>query len=222
MTAPGFSDAEIHELGEYLRRELLTVEGVADVALDGLPEERIFVEPDKALIKNLGISPGAIAQAISNSNAVSDAGSVSQSGQEIRIDAPEGSGTVDDIRGLTIGVQGEVIEITDFARVYRERVADPSTIIRFDGEEAFTLGVSYRQGENIVDVGRAVDAQLDALQPDIPLGVERIRSTSSMSWSMRPRRASSSTLPCPSASWCWCSRSSWAGDLPWWLDRHCF
>ncbi|SFQ41021.1 Multidrug efflux pump subunit AcrB [Roseivivax halotolerans] len=172
VTAPGFSDAEIHELGEYLRRELLTVEGVADVALAGLPEERIFVEPDKALIKNLGISPGAIAQAISNSNAVSDAGSVSQSGQEIRIDAPEGSGTVDDIRGLTIGVQGEVIEITDFARVYRERVADPSTIIRFDGEEAFTLGVSGRQGENIVDVGRAVDAQLDALQPDIPLGVE--------------------------------------------------
>lgn len=172
VSAPGFSDAEIHELGEYLRRELLTVEGVADVALAGLPEERIFVEPDKALIKNLGISPGAIVQAISNSNAVSDAGSVSQSGQEIRIDAPEGSGTVDDIRGLTIGVQGEVIEITDFARVYRERVADPSTIIRFDGQEAFTLGVSGRQGENIVDVGRAVDAQLDALQPDIPLGVE--------------------------------------------------
>ncbi|SIO00390.1 Multidrug efflux pump subunit AcrB [Rhodovulum sp. ES.010] len=172
VTAPGFSDAEIHELGEYLRRELLSVEGVADVALAGLPEERIFVEPDKALIKNLGISPGAIAQAISNSNAVSDAGSVSQWGQEIRIDAPEGSGTVDDIRGLTIGVQGDVIEITDFARVYRERVADPSTIIRFDGEEAFTLGVSGRQGENIVDVGRAVDAQLDALQPDIPLGVE--------------------------------------------------
>jgi multidrug efflux pump subunit AcrB len=172
VSAPGFSDAEIHELGEYLRRELLAVEGVADVALAGLPEERIFVEPDKALIKNLGISPGAIAQAISNSNAVSDAGSVSQSGQEIRIDAPEGSGTVDDIRGLTIGVQGEVIEITDFARVYRERVADPSTIIRFDGQEAFTLGVSGRQGENIVDVGRSVDAHLDALQPDIPLGVE--------------------------------------------------
>ncbi|MHA7876679.1 efflux RND transporter permease subunit [Roseivivax sp.] len=171
VTAPGFTDAEIHDLGDYLRRELLTVEGVADVALAGLPEERIFVEPNKALITNLGLPPGAIAQAISNSNAVSDAGSVTQSGQEVRIDAPEGSGTVDDIRSLTIGVNGEVVEITDFARVYRDRVAEPSTVIRFNGTEAFTLGVSGKEGENIVDVGRAVDAKLDALEPDIPLGV---------------------------------------------------
>ncbi|QFS84948.1 Cobalt-zinc-cadmium resistance protein CzcA (plasmid) [Roseivivax sp. THAF40] len=171
VTAPGFTDAERHDMSEFLRRELLTVTGVADVAVAGLPEERIFVEPDTAVITNLGLPPGAIVQAIADSNAVTDAGSVSQMGQEIRIDAPEGSGTVDDIRGLTIGVAGEVIEITDFARVYRGRVADPNMLIRFDGEEAFTLGVSGKDGENIVDVGRAVDAKLDALQSDIPIGV---------------------------------------------------
>ncbi|MDJ0823099.1 MAG: efflux RND transporter permease subunit, partial [Paracoccaceae bacterium] len=49
VTTPGLSDAEIHDLATFLRRELLAVEGVADVAVAGLPEEAIFVEPDLAL-----------------------------------------------------------------------------------------------------------------------------------------------------------------------------
>ncbi|MHA6326366.1 efflux RND transporter permease subunit [Roseivivax sp. CAU 1753] len=171
VTAPGFTDAERHDMAEYLRRQLLTVQGVADVAIAGLPEENIFVEPDTAVLTNLGLPPAAILQAISESDSVADAGSVSMAGQEIRIAAPEGSGTVDEIRSLTIGVNGEVIEITDIARVYRARVADPAMIIRFNGAEAFTLGVSGKEGENIVDVGRGVDAKLDQLQSNIPIGV---------------------------------------------------
>ncbi len=49
VTAPGFSDAEINNLSAFLRRQLLGVEGVSNVALSGVPNEVIFVEPDLAL-----------------------------------------------------------------------------------------------------------------------------------------------------------------------------
>ncbi|MAQ46345.1 MAG: MFS transporter [Confluentimicrobium sp.] len=172
ITAPGFTDAEVHDLAEFLRREVLAVEGVADVTLAGLPDEAIFVEPETAILTNLGLPPAAIASAIANSNAVASAGSVTQQGQKIRIEAPSGSDSVEEIRGLTIGVGGEVIEVTDIARVFRGRVTDPSMIIRFDGQEAFTMGVAGKAGLNIVDVGKRVDARLDQLMPDIPVGVE--------------------------------------------------
>ena len=43
VTTPGFSDAETYELSTYLRRELLTVSGVADVEVAGVPNESIYV-----------------------------------------------------------------------------------------------------------------------------------------------------------------------------------
>jgi multidrug efflux pump subunit AcrB len=47
-SAPGFSDAETHQIATFLRRKILAVEGVADVEVAGLPEEAIFVEPSMA------------------------------------------------------------------------------------------------------------------------------------------------------------------------------
>ncbi|MCM2563662.1 efflux RND transporter permease subunit [Lutimaribacter sp. EGI FJ00015] len=172
VTTPGFTDAERHDLADFLRRELLTVEGVADVTLDGLPDEAIYVEPEPAILTNLGLPPAAIIQAITTANSVTPAGSVSRNGQDIRIEAPVGSDTVQEIQSLTIGVGGEVIDLTDVARVYRDRVAEPGLIVRFDGEEAFTIGVSAKEGLNIVDVGHRVDARLDQLMADTPYGVQ--------------------------------------------------
>jgi len=172
VSAPGFTDAETHDIADFLRRELLTVEGVADVALAGLPQEAIFVEPDPAIISNLGLSPQTVTGAISDATAVVPAGTVEQQDQRIRIDAPSGSTSVDAIRNLTIGVQGEIVDLSDFATVSRGRVESPSMIIRYDGQEAFTLGISGKEGLNIVDVGKRVDAKLAQLQADIPVGVE--------------------------------------------------
>ncbi|TDL78254.1 efflux RND transporter permease subunit [Palleronia sediminis] len=172
ITAPGFSDAEIHDIADFLRREILTVDGVADVSIMGLPEEAIFVEPEPAIVANLGVAPGAIVGAIADATSVVPAGSVEQAGQRIRIDAPSGSTSVDQIRNLTIGVGGEIVDLTDFATVSRGRTEEPAMIIRYDGQEAFTLGVSGKAGLNIVDVGNRVDERIAQLQPDIPVGVD--------------------------------------------------
>ena len=45
LTTPGLADGEVHEIATYVRRELLGVDGVANVVLAGLPEEAVFVEP---------------------------------------------------------------------------------------------------------------------------------------------------------------------------------
>ncbi|SES24581.1 Multidrug efflux pump subunit AcrB [Tranquillimonas rosea] len=172
VTTPGFTDAETHRIASFLRRELLAVEGVADVSLAGLPDERIYVEPDLPILANLGLSPQVIINAIQTSNEVVAAGSVTRRGQDIRIDAPDGSTTTDEIASLTIGVNGEIVELTDLATVSRGRAEDPQQIIRFDGEEAFTLGVSGLSNLNIVDIGHAVDDKLAQLQSEIPIGVE--------------------------------------------------
>jgi multidrug efflux pump subunit AcrB len=171
VTAEGFTDAERHSLSTFLRRELLAVDGVADVEVKGLPQEAIFVEPSLALNYNLGVPPAAIAQSVSNANVVSQAGSVDRDSRRVAIQAPEGTNSVDDIAGLSIGVGGEVLNLFDIAEVHRGRVTYPDQIIRFNGEEAFTLGVAGLGSENIVEVGARVDARLAELDDEIPVGV---------------------------------------------------
>ncbi|NDR59066.1 efflux RND transporter permease subunit [Aliiruegeria sabulilitoris] len=172
ITAPGFSDAEKHELSTFLRRELLAVEGVADVELSGLPDEAIFVEPNMALAVNQNISPAALAAAIATADSVSDPGAVDHGANRTIIQRPQGDDTVSAIAGLTVGVSGEVINLFDLANVYRARQDNPSLIIRHDGQDAFTLGVAGLSTENIVSVGHRVDARLAELDNEIPFGVQ--------------------------------------------------
>ena len=172
VTAPGFSDAEIHQLSTFLRRELLTVDGVADVNVAGLPEEAIFVEPDLSLSANQNIPFETIAEAIANADSVTESGSLSTGPARTRILVPQGSDSVSELAGLTLGAGGAVVNLVDMASVSRGRVTDPDLIIRFDGQEAFTLGVAGLATENIVEVGQRVDAKLAELDAAIPYGVE--------------------------------------------------
>ncbi len=172
VTAPGFSDAEKYELGTFLRRELLAVDGVAGVDLSGVPEEAIYIEPNMTLAVNQGIPPNAIIGAVSKANSVASAGALNKDGARIMFQAPEGSETVSDIASLSIGVNGQLFNVADVANVSRGRVATPDQIIRFNGEEAFTIGVAGLDTEDIVKVGHRVDARLAALSDDIPHGIK--------------------------------------------------
>ncbi len=172
VTAEGYTDAEKHDLATYLRRELLTVDGVADVEIAGLPQEAIFVEPTMAVSVNQNVPIDAISNALAASNSVRSAGSLDAGPAETLMRAPEGSDSVSEIQGLAIGWQGEVVNVIDMADVHRGRIDNPDLIIRFDGVEAFTLGIAGLASENIVEVGKNVDAKLADLDGQIPYGVE--------------------------------------------------
>lgn len=172
VTAPGYTDAERHQLATFLQRELLAVDGVADVDVSGLPEEAIFVEPDLALTVNQNVPPISIINAIATANSVVSAGSSDGERTRTIIQAPDGSDSVSAISGLTVGVGGEVLNVADVASVSRGRVADPQLIVRYNGAEAFTLGIAGLSDENIVEVGKRVDARMAELNADIPFGVE--------------------------------------------------
>lgn len=172
ITAPGYSDAEVYELATFLRRNLLLVDGVADVSLSGLPKEVIYVEQNIAVSVNQNVPPTAVQNAIATSDTVVSGGSIQNNQGRILIQGPEGSDSVSEIAGLTVGVGGEVLNMFDFANVYRGREQNPNLIIRYDGAEAFTLGVAGIASENIVDVGKRVDARLAELAPQIPIGIE--------------------------------------------------
>ncbi|WP_322895672.1 MULTISPECIES: efflux RND transporter permease subunit [unclassified Yoonia] len=172
VTAPGFSDADLHGFASYMRREMLSVKGVAGAELLGLPEEAVFVEPDQAALANIGVPPGAILGAIGRLSDVEPTGAVTQDGAELRIEAPKQEAADFALRGLTIGAGGATFNLIDMAQISRQRVDEPNHMIRHNGTEAFTLGISALASENIVTVGARVEDRLARVLSELPLGVD--------------------------------------------------
>ncbi|MDP4529577.1 efflux RND transporter permease subunit [Alkalimonas delamerensis] len=173
VTAEGFSDREVRELASFLRREMLTVPGVAKVQTAGEPQEAIYVEIPHERLLGLGLPPGVIVDTLQSENAVASAGSVLVGDKRVRLVSKPGLDSVAAIENVRIGNPGstEQLSIYDVAEVRRDAVETPSELIRFNGKPAFTLAVAGLSDANIVDVGKAVDQHLELLQAQIPLGV---------------------------------------------------
>ncbi|MEL6595457.1 MAG: efflux RND transporter permease subunit [Pseudomonadota bacterium] len=171
VSAPGYDDATIWDIATFLRRELLTVDGVANADVLGLPEEAIFVEPSSAVLTALGVPPDVIIGAVSAADEVVATGTADNGRNDVRISAPSADDSVSEISALTFGFQGEVLNLTDVAEVYRARVDAPRQIIRHNGRDAFTIGVAGLTSENIVTVGARVEDRLAEITPLLPAGV---------------------------------------------------
>ena len=174
VVAPGYSDREIRDIADDLRRELLVVDGVSKVQVSGVPEERIYIEISQEDLARLGLPVEAVLSTLSNENAVVSAGEAPSGNRLLRIEMPQSIGGVESIENLLISPRdaGQTLRLSDIATVTRAPVERADVYIYHNGEPAFTLGVSGLGDANIVDVGEAVEARLAQLEQDLPVGVE--------------------------------------------------
>lgn len=174
VTAPGYHAAEIRDMSTFLSSRLKLVPGVAKVITAGEPPEAVHVELDHERLVRLGLPVDAVFASIGAENRVTAAGSVGYGDRRLRV-APElAFASVAAVEDMRIGRPGstEIVRLGDVATVSRGPTEVPGQIIRHHGEHAFTIGISITSGENVVDVGDAVDARLAELTAELPLGVE--------------------------------------------------
>ncbi|WP_216186661.1 efflux RND transporter permease subunit [Verticiella alkaliphila] len=172
LTGEGLTLAEMREAAKQLRRGLLAVDGVSKVEIAGATDEEIVVEVDEARLAALRLSPDELAQALANADSAVESGSVRAGALRLRVSPTGAFDSLEALRALPVGAGGQRLALGDFATVTRGYPEQPALIVRYDGQPALTLGVSGVSGANIVDVGEAVDAEIDRLLPRLPLGVE--------------------------------------------------
>jgi len=174
VTAPEFSNAEIREFARMLRRELLTVPGVAKVETAGVPLDAIVVEISQERLSRLGLPLQAVIERITAANVVVSSGWTRQGDLRMRIVSRPDLDAVSQLERLRVGRPGstEQVSILDLATIRVLPVEDPASIIAHNGVPAFTLAVSAVQDANVVSVGEAVAARLALLTQSLPLGVE--------------------------------------------------
>jgi len=169
----GYSYAEIKDVVDLLRRELLLVRDVGKVDTYGERVEAVYVELNRDRMSQLGISDDAIIAELRQKNVVTDAGRVKVGTEFITIN-PTGEITeVNHFESILISGGGEEqIYLRDVANVRRGYVAPQDHLIRYDGSTAIGLGISTVAGGNVVKMGAALEQRLVELRGQLPVGIE--------------------------------------------------
>lgn len=172
LTGDGLTLKELHEVAKDLRRGLITAEGVGQVEIAGVREERILVEVDQARLAALRLSPQELVAALADADAAVESGGVRAGEFFVHIRPSGAFDSLDALRALPVGQGPRSVDLGSIATLKRDYAERPRQIIRHNGEPALTLGISGISGSNIVEVGRSVEAKLQSMQHLMPLGAE--------------------------------------------------
>ncbi|NHZ81416.1 AcrB/AcrD/AcrF family protein [Massilia sp. CCM 8695] len=162
---------------ETLRQRLLHVPGVKKVNIVGEQSERIYIEFSHERLATLGVSPADVFAALASQNALTPSGSVDTKGPQVFIRVDGGFDELQKIRATPIMAQGRSVTLSDIATV-RRGAEDPATfMVRNGGEPALLLGVVMRDGWNGLDLGKALDKEVGAINTAMPLGMDLSKVT---------------------------------------------
>ena len=173
LTGEGYTPKEMLDYAKQVRTELLTVEGVGKVAINGNQREAIYVEISRERANALGVSVNQVYQELSQQNSVVSAGDVKIGNRRLTITPTGAVDSVDAIENVIISTatEGTIVQLKDIADVRREYVDPPMLIVRYNGQPALGLAVSNVTGANVVKMGLGIDAKLAEIEASRPIGM---------------------------------------------------
>jgi len=179
LTGDGFSFSELEDYADELRDDLIRLEEVARVEIDGLREEQIFIEFDNASMAKHNISTMQVSNAITYTNIVFPGGEVSLENERIVLEPTGNYEEVEDLKNtLVTSGSGQKIRLKDFARITKGYETPQNSIVKVNGEEGLVIAVNLKEGENLTNLGEKIDEKIEHYNSIYPHGIklERISS----------------------------------------------
>jgi multidrug efflux pump len=172
LTGDGYSYAQLKEAADRIRADLLRVKDVAKVELIGEQDEKIFVEVANAKLATIGVEPAVVFAALAQQNAVASSGSFETGTDRIYIRTGGALDSVESVRALPVRANGRLFRVGDLATVTRGYSDPPQPKMRFLGRDALGVAVSMAPRGDIIALGEALDAEVQRLQAQLPVGLE--------------------------------------------------
>ena len=174
IAADDFSFAELQDIADEVRDELLFQDQVAQVEIYGDQEERIFVEYDVARLAEVGLSPSQLGGILSSQNIIISGGTITVFGEDVALEPTGNYETVEDIGRTIVPLPGGgVAYLSDLVDI-RLGYNDPATAwMHSTGRRCLGLSIAAPEGTGNVSVlGQQVREVLDEVRDRYPVGVD--------------------------------------------------
>ncbi len=179
MLNPNVTDMdELRQVGDnYIRNELIRLDGIADVILSGDEEKEVLIETNKYLLDAHGLTANQIVQQIQNVNRNVSGGTIVEMGKKYIIKGVSVIENIDQLNDIVIAysqpestqsVGGTNVNNTEKTPVFLKDIATisfinkkPDNIVRINGVRCVGLSIYKETGYNTV---KASDKLLETLE----------------------------------------------------------
>jgi multidrug efflux pump subunit AcrB len=174
MTSDGFSDREMGDYAELVKREIQDIDGVARVNIFGQREECVNIELQEEEMAHMGVHPAEVLLTLNGQNQTIYPGDHESDGFRARLSVNDRYKTVADIEELLLqGHESDQLRLKDIARVSRGYEDPPRARMFHDGQVALGISIAARGGTDITKLGRQVEATIARLQAErVPAGID--------------------------------------------------
>src|SRR5437870_6429854 len=173
LTSDKVTQTDLWELATYdIKPRINRLNGVATVQVQGgqEPEFHVTVDPSKMLRAHVSVND--ILGALNHTNIIDSPGLMTRNHQLFlglvngQVHSPEEIGSV-----VIKAVNNVPVRVGDVGTVGRA-VAPVYTVVTANGKPAVLLSISRQPDSNTVQVADEVHAEMDAIRPSLPAGVE--------------------------------------------------
>lgn len=172
LTGDGFDYAALKKQAELIRAELLKIPDVAKVDFFGEQKQRLFIEISNAKLVTIGISTTELIAILQAQNAVVRGGTFDSADERIRIAVSGRYRKLEDLRELRLRANNQDFRLGDVTRIYRGYEDPPHDRVRFQGKDSLLLGVSMKEGGDVIALGHALVKTITHIQQQLMLGLE--------------------------------------------------
>jgi len=174
FTADGFTQRELRDYVDDIRSKLLGVRDVSKIEMLGAQDERVFVEFSMQQLAGLGIDRATLIAALQAQNVVSPAGIIQTGDEQLLLRVTGAFESEEDLRNVNFVANGRLIRLQDIAQIRRGFADPPQPMFRVNGKPAIGLAISMREGGDVLALGRNVEAAMERITSDLPVGIDPI------------------------------------------------
>ncbi len=163
--------------------DLKNIDGVSQVAVDGVQDRIVAVTPDTKKLAAAGLTSQALGQALEAGGTSVPAGSFAEGGRSRTVQVGAGFTSVAQIKDLSIapapgagaaaggGQSAAPVRLGDVATV-KEEPATPTSITRTNGKPSLAVRVTMDQDGSAVAISDAVKDKLTKIRQDLGKGTD--------------------------------------------------
>lgn len=175
------SEKTYRELKDYMdkvKERLRSIESVGSMSVYGMQNEQIAVYFDPVRLQHYALSESTVGATLLAQGFQTTGGALRDGSYTSPIFVNRMVQSVADVADIVVftAPDGSVVRLGDVADVKKE-YPDPESYITNNFEKCILLSVGMKDGYNIVEMGKEVDAQLAKATADIPPSVKLFKIT---------------------------------------------
>lgn len=173
LTSDGHDYPEMYKYAKYLRRELLSVDGVKRINIAGNRDEVINIVISRDKLSRNGVVPTQIMTSLQSAGKKVNAGAFLSGDDRIPVRIDNAVEDEDGIRNLLISTTtGRQIRLGDIAEIERGFAEPQRNGFFVDGRPSLAICIAMEEDAIVPDVGKAVDKRLAEVMKNVPAGLE--------------------------------------------------